>query len=449
MTIQIHQSTNSQQPLSATDIFNQRLTGNMSIIGIVLGALIASYHLSFVQAIMVIILGASSFGLASWLSWLSFHTKLTTLNLSCATFGTKGNRLPTAIAWLSLIGWLAVNITTGSLLLQILLNELGLINNSVKIVSLILFISLIITSSLINESLLLKIQTIINLGLMVLTLGLLAFLLTRIDWQTIAQLPNGDWVTGVLAAISIIAAGSGFSWSLVAGDFNLDSQGNQSRRGFFITTSLNGFIPLCILMLIGVLAAINTPALATAANPFQVINMILPVWFTNIYFLIAILGLLPQCIATLKSAQINATTLGVDLSPKISLVSHGLIALILPIINLFVATNVLANLQLFLNLLGIFVAAWVVILFTDYLLMHHDYEQLVKLAQPEAPNYHAEGIIAWLVAVGLGILYTNNTLWTGVFAHAIFQGNSLGILVSMITGALMIGLFKIIPLKVG
>src|SRR5699024_1702562 len=103
--------------LTPGKLFYNWFAANIGIMGIVFGAIIVSYHLSFVQATLASLLGALSFVFPGWVAMIGKREGVTTFKLSRAAYGTQGNKLPNGIAWVNMVGWLAINVITGTLLL--------------------------------------------------------------------------------------------------------------------------------------------------------------------------------------------------------------------------------------------------------------------------------------------------------------------------------------------
>ncbi|MDU2075484.1 MAG: cytosine permease, partial [Streptococcus salivarius] len=107
----------SEKTLTAGKLFYNWFAANIGIMGFVFGAMIVSYHLSFFQAIIASLVGALSFAVPGWVAMIGQKEGVTTFKLSRAAYGTHGNKIPNAIAWFNMVGWLAVNVITGTLLL--------------------------------------------------------------------------------------------------------------------------------------------------------------------------------------------------------------------------------------------------------------------------------------------------------------------------------------------
>lgn len=102
--------------LSPGKLFYNWFAANIGIMGFVYGAIIVSYHLSFWQSVTAALIGALTFAIPGWVAMIGQREGVTTFKMSRATFGTHGNKIPNFMAWLNMVGWLAVNVITGTLL---------------------------------------------------------------------------------------------------------------------------------------------------------------------------------------------------------------------------------------------------------------------------------------------------------------------------------------------
>lgn len=431
--------------LTSSKLFYNWFAANIGIMGFVYGAIIVSYHLSFLQSILAALIGSLSFLVPGWVAMLGQREGVTTFKLSRAAYGTRGNKIPNAIAWFNMVGWLAVNVITGTLLLMSMFGVIHVVKNDVtRAIALLIFGGLVLLSGLLKEATLAKIQTWLSYIFGILTIVIMGIFLVKAHWSAALKLPSGNWVTGVLPAISIVAAGSGISWSMAAADWGAYAKPGTKPAATFWATTMGGAVPLFILMAGGVLLSTIEPTLATTGDPFGVMYGILPNWLGVVYFLVAAGGLIPQCIISLRSARINLATIGINVSQRTSLLIHGVIIIAIPIYVLFISGNFLSNFEIFLNFLGICLASWVAIFLGDSLMSRkHGYD--VALMKPDsAVHYNWGGIISWIIATVTGFLFTNNAVWSGPFAHGIFRDNSLGVFVSALAAILCIIIAKLL-----
>ncbi|CAH8706010.1 cytosine permease [Paenibacillus thiaminolyticus] len=421
------------------ELFFIWFASNIGILGVVYGAMIVGFQLSFLQSLLAAAAGALSFALVGYLSLAGRDTGATTFVLSRAAFGFKGNYIPTFMGWLNLVGWLAVNVVTGTLTLLALFNVFGVSSNQfLTVMSLLIFTALIIVSSVFGQDALVKIQTFFTYVFGGLTLLVLLILIPKTNWPELMNMSNGDWLTGFLPAVSIIIAGTGISWSIAAADYSCYQKPTQSSRSVFTRVTFGAFIPLFVIMSVGVLMSTSVPDLAASANPIEVISQALPRWMTILYFVTALGGLIPQCIISLKSARVNLETLNIRVKDSTSVIIHAIIMILIPIYTLFVSENFMGNFQTFLGLLGIGMAAWAATFMIDYVKIRKaaGYDQRL-LADPDYNQANYRGIISWLAGVIVGFMFTNSPFFDGPFARGIFQDNSLGVLLAFAVSALI------------
>lgn len=421
--------------LSPGKLFYNWFAANIGIMGFVYGAIIVSYHLSFWQSVMAALIGA----LTGWVAMIGQREGVTTFKMSRATFGTHGNKIPNFMAWLNMVGWLAVNVITGTLLFSAMLKTIHVPQTGfTKFICLVVFAGLVFLLGIFKEDTLAKIQTWLSWIFGGLTLVMLIMFLMNANWGEAFAMKPGSWVTGWLPAVAFIAAGSSISWSMAAADWGAYVHSNTKPSATFWNTTLGAATPLFILMAGGVLLSTISPSLASASDPYQVMYGVIPGWFGFLYFLVAAGGIIPQCLVSFRSARINLSTIGIEVSQKTSLILHAVIIILISIYVLFISGDFLSNFELFLTFLGICLASWVAIFLVDSVIYRKNgYD--VKLMEPNSSvHYNWPGIISWIIATIFGFLFTSNAAYRGPFAHGIFENNSsLAVFVSGIAAIIV------------
>lgn len=71
---------------------------NIGILGLVYGAIIVGFQLSFLQAVLATVIGSFSFGIVGLMSLAGRDTGAVTFVLSRASFGFRGNLIPSVAA---------------------------------------------------------------------------------------------------------------------------------------------------------------------------------------------------------------------------------------------------------------------------------------------------------------------------------------------------------------
>ncbi len=412
---------------------------NIGILGIVMGAMITSFGLNLVQSLVAACVAALSFAIVGVIGMIGHRTGVTTFILSRAAFGIKGNIIPNFVAWLNLVGWLCVNVVTGTLIISaVFKNIIGQEGSIITIISLAIFTSLVLLSGTITPDKLEKVQTWLTYVFGGLTLLILILLVRDVDWQTVLAIPQGSWTYGFLPAVSIIAAGTGINWAIAGADYGAYQRKDIQSSKVFLSTTFGAFIPLFLILFAGILVGTVSPDLSSSANPMTVIQDALPSWISTIYLITAVGGIIPQCIVSLQSAKMNLDALNINVSEKNSLIFHGVLMVGLPLYVLFFSTSFLDTFQLFLGLLGILLASWSAVFLIDYVLnrKHQGYD--TDLMTIDGPNkVRMPAVVSWFVGVLVGFLFTNTGFFDGPFAKGVFRDNSLGVLIAMLVSGVM------------
>ncbi|HBZ7487148.1 TPA: cytosine permease, partial [Klebsiella pneumoniae] len=149
----------SRQTKKPAELFFVWCAANIGILGVVYGAIIVSFGLSFFQSVLAAVVGVASFILVGITSIAGKIGRTTTLTLSRASFGKSGNIAPTAFCWFNLMGWEAVNIITGTLTLAALFTAIGLgSGHLMTAIALILFGGLTVLVSILGQNTVLLMQ---------------------------------------------------------------------------------------------------------------------------------------------------------------------------------------------------------------------------------------------------------------------------------------------------
>ncbi|WP_042352568.1 purine-cytosine permease family protein [Bacillus massiliigorillae] len=410
---------------------------NIGVMGLVYGGIIVSYGLNFVQSVVAAVLGAASFALIGYLSLPGKLGKAPTFVLSRAAFGSKGNLIPAVLAWICLIGWLSVgNVPTGIFSLNAIVTAAGFeVTTTTQIIGLIGLSIAIMALSLVKQETLVKAQTIFTYIFGALTVVVLFILVPQTDWSALVNMPNGDWIGGVLPAISIIIAGSALSWAMCASDYSCYQSPNSSNKSIFITTTLASATPLFVIMFLGILMNATNPELVSSADPIAALALQMPKWMVIPYFITALGGIIPPAVISLRSGRTALEATNIKLSDRTSIIFHGAIMILLPTYVLFINGDFLGSFQMFLGVVGIGLAAWTAVFVADYIILRKKQGYDPEIISGDKNIAVNKGnVIIWFASVITGLLFTENPLFPAPFAKGIFEGNSLGVLLTFAVG---------------
>ena len=422
----------SRQTKKPAELFFVWCAANIGILGVVYGAIIVSFGLSFFQSVLAAVAGVASFVLVGITSIAGKIGRTTTLTLSRASFGKSGNIAPTAFCWFNLMGWEAVNIITGTLTLAALFTAIGLgSGHLMTAVALVLFGGLTVLVSILGQNTVLLMQKWITRIFGAMTLFVVLWLLATADWQALISRPSGNWITGFLPAVSIIAAGTGISWAIAGADYSRDQSPSSSHSRIFGSVVGGAALPLLLLILTGILLTAQLPDLAAEENPIAAIGGLLPSWMAVPYLAAAVAGIVTIAVLSLYSASLNLLSMGIKLKQRTAVALDGVIVLAIAIYVLFVSGDFLGPFISFLVFCGLFLASWAAIFITDYYCKHK------TAGYDEVSLYGDTGVIwptflCWLGGSVAGLLVTNTGFINGPFATGVFENSSLGLFVSFL-----------------
>jgi len=140
------------------ELFWPWFAANISVLGISYGAFLLGFGISFIQAVIVGVVGiVISFLFCGLVSLSGKRGHAPTMTLSRAAFGVNGNRVPSAISWLLLVGWETVLAALAVLATATVFTSLGWESGFLdKVVALVLVAALIMIGGVLGFEFILK-----------------------------------------------------------------------------------------------------------------------------------------------------------------------------------------------------------------------------------------------------------------------------------------------------
>ncbi|ERK12673.1 Cytosine/purine/uracil/thiamine/allantoin permease family protein [Serratia fonticola AU-P3(3)] len=418
---------------------------NIGILGVVYGAIIVAFGLSFIQAILAALVGVASFALVGYTSFAGKRGRTSTLTLSRVIFGLKGNIAPTTFSWINLMGWEAVNVITGTLTLAALFQAIGLgESHSLTAFSLLLFGGLTIVVSLLGQNTVVWMQSWFSRIFGTMTLIVVLYIVFTTEWGKVLSLPSGSWLTGFLPAVSVIAAGTGISWAIAGADYSRYQSPESSDKSIFAAVVGGACLPLILLMFTGILLSVQLPDLASAANPIALIGSVLPTWMAIPYLLAATAGIVTIAVLSLYSASLNLLTLGVKVKQSLAVSIDAVVILGIAIYVLFISGDFMGPFISFLVFCGVFLAAWEAIFILDYAKVrrHHGYDgNALYGLNGQNRGVRKVPLFCWFLGALCGLLVTKTGFIDGPLAKGLFADSSLGLFVSFLVSLVAYGLY--------
>ncbi len=426
---------------SLRDLFWVWFAANLAIVGLVLGAAVMSYGLSFWQGILAI-LGAFSFVLIGYFAIPGARTGVPTMILSRASFGTRGNLLPSLVSWLNLVGWETVVLVVATYALEGVFRRLFGLGASAGtlVLSLLVVMAVAFSVALLGHATLVRVQTLFSYIFGILTIGVAVWLVPHINFARTFSLPAGPWLTGFLPALSIVIAGTGLSWVNTAADYTRYLKRDTPARGIVGATTWGAVIPAVSLMVLGALLYSGMPALATSGNYIGLLQRALPAWLAVPYLLTAVASMVTGDIMDIYSSGLSLLAARLRVARYKTVVVDAVLSGAASLYVILAAHNFIATFSAFLTLLAAVLAPWAAVFLVDLTTRLRGGINVKALyAEREGPyaGVRWPALAAWLAGLILGLSLTSSTLWSGPLAHGVFQASNLGYLAGFTLAAVV------------
>ncbi len=372
---------------SARDLLWPWCGANVSLLALSYGSFFLGFGISFWQATFAAIAGTVlSFLLVGFSSLAGKKSNATTMVLSRAAFGVKGNVLPGALTYLLLVGWETVLVSLATLATGTVFERVGNVDRNIAmIIGFLIAVSLTLIGGVLGFSVIMKLQKYLTLITIFLTLGYIVLTIDIVKWSALMDGPSGP-IQSFVGALIFGITGIGLGWVNAAADYSRYLPRTVKSASVVGWTVLGASIVPIVLVIYGAALSASDQKLsdAIAMDPIGALTTLLPTWYLVLFSLVAILGLVGGAILDLYSSGLTLVSLGVPIKRHVAAVIDGILMLFGTIYIVWIAENFFIPFQGFLITLGVPVAAWSAIFVTDVLLRKKSYN--------EKDLFSAEGI---------------------------------------------------------
>jgi purine-cytosine permease-like protein len=417
----------SERRGKASSLFWPWCGANVSLLALSYGSFFLGFGISFWQATVAAILGSVlSFLLVGVSSLAGKKSNAPTMVISRATFGVKGNIIPGALSYLIFVGWETVLVSLATLATGTVFIRLGGIEHNVAmVIGFVIAVALTVSAGVLGFEAIMKLQKYITTITVVATLIYIALTISKVDWNVISSMKNGN-SQAFIGALIFGATGIGLGWVNSAADYSRYLPRTVSNRSVVFWTVFGASIVPIILVTYGAALSGSSEDLAgaIATDPIGALTTILPTWYLIIFALVAILGLVGGAILDLYSSGMTLISIGLPVKRHIAASIDSVLMLIGTIYFVWVADDFFFPFQGLLITLGVPVATWSAIFVTD-VLMRKSYDE-ADLYRTDGRygswNFGSIGVMAVGTIVGWGFVTNSFASWLS------WQGYFLGIL---------------------
>jgi len=368
----------SERAGNARSLFWPWAGANVSLLALSYGAFFLGFGISFRQATVAAFIGTiGSFLLVGISSIAGKRSNAPTMVLSRASFGVKGSILPGALSYLIFVGWETVLVSLATLATGTVFTRVGGIeNNLALILGFVVAVSLTVVGGVLGFSVIMRLQKILTIATIVMTLVYIALTVENLNWSAINAIPNGSFQS-FIGAVIFGVTGIGLGWVNAAADYSRYLPRTVSSKAVVGWTVLGASIVPIILVIYGAALSASSEDLseAIAMDPIGALTTLLPTWYLIPFAFVAIFGLVGGAILDLYSSGLALVSIGVPIKRHKAAIIDALIMLAGTIYIVWIADNFFYPFQGFLITLGVPVAVWSSIFVADVLMRKKAYSQ--------------------------------------------------------------------------
>src|SRR5690349_17029569 len=368
----------SERTARPRDLFWPWFAANVSVFGISYGSFVLGFGISFVQAVVVAVVGiVVSFALCGIIAIAGKRGSAPTMVLSRAAFGVNGQKVPGVVSWLVSIGWETFLAILAVLATATIFDQLGWSGGTTtQVVATIVVALLIVSASVAGYHVIMRMQSVLTWITGLATIVYVVLTLDEIDWSAVTAIPSGS-VQQMVGALVMVMTGFGLGWINIAADWSRYQHRDAPGAAIVGWNTFGGAIAPVLLVVFGLLLAGSSEELSAGivADPIGTLGTLLPTWFLVPFLLTAILALVSGAVLGIYSSGLTLLSLGVRIPRPAAAFVDGVILTLGTIWVVFFAEDFLGPFQSFLITLGVPLAAWAGIMIGDIWLRRRDYDE--------------------------------------------------------------------------
>jgi NCS1 family nucleobase:cation symporter-1 len=418
------------------ELFSVWLAANVVLTYIISGALLILFGLSFWQAVLAVLLGNVLYVLVGLCGVPGPRTGTATMVISRASFGLRGNYGPAFLAWLTAVGWQAVNLVLGAFALFALADEIGITpTNTVKGILLGVLTLVTYVVAILGHATIVSLQRWLTVVLGALMIGVAVQVIPDADFG----FPGGELAASNTLATFILGvilvAALPLSWVNYAADYTRYLPRDSSGKAITFWSSLGGAIPAVGIALVGIMAA----TAADLTDPVGGFEPLLASWYFVPFLIVVVGGSIANNFLNTYTSGLTLLALGVPVRRWKTIPIDGVLATAASVYAIFFHDFTQTFIE-FLALMIIWLAPWCAIYLVDAWITRATYEP-EDLLRTKGGRYwfrngfNSPALLAWVAGMGAAALLTNSTRLQSPVATDLLGGADL----SIVTGLLVAG----------
>jgi purine-cytosine permease-like protein len=417
----------------ARDLLWVWLGGNVSLTYIIVGGALVGLGLGFWAAVGAIVLGNLLFMVVGLGGVAGPRAGTATMVVSRAAFGLRGNLVPTALAWLTVVGWQAVFLVLSAFAAFSLAGEVGIqAGTGMKLVLLIALVVITYGAAVLGHATIMFLQKIFTFLLGAIMIGVAVQVAAKghVHFAPKQLAASSQLATFCLG--TIIVAALPLSLSNYPADYSRYLPRVTSARAIVGWTVLGNLIPAIAISIVGVLAA----SAADLTDPVGGLKPLLASWYFAPFLVVVIGGSVTNNFLNTYTSGLTLLALGIKLPRWKTIIIDCVIATAASVYAIFFYDFTTAFTE-FLSLMIIWIAPWCAVFLVDGLLRRFQYSTSDLLARGGGRYWFRGGVnragfASFLLGAVATFFTTNAAKWHSPLSVHVLGGADLSIPVGML-----------------
>ena len=416
----------SERKGSARSLFWPWAGANVSLLALSYGSFFLGFGISFRQATWAAIIGTiCSFFLVGISSLAGKRSNAPTMVLARASFGVKGSIVPGFLSYFIFVGWETVLVSLATLATGTVFSRIGGVDqNLALILGFLIAVSLTVFGGVLGFSVIMKLQKILTVITVVMTVVYIALTIDTINWSAVTAIKDGS-TQGFIGALIFGITGIGLGWVNCAADYSRYLPRSVSSKAVVGWTVFGASVVPIILVIYGAALSASSKDLseAIAMDPIGALTSLLPTWFLIPFALVAILGLVGGAILDLYSSGLALVSIGVPIKRHQAAIIDAFIMLAGCVYIVWVTDNFFYPFQGFLITLGVPVAVWSAIFVADVIMRKKAYSEKDLYDQQGMYGSINKGSIVLMIIgtiIGWGLVTNTFASWLSWQGYLLF-----------------------------
>ena len=416
----------SERGGKASSLFWPWCGANVSLLALSYGSFFLGFGISFRQATWAAIIGTiCSFFLVGISSLAGKRSNAPTMVLARASFGVKGSIVPGFLSYFIFVGWETVLVSLATLATGTVFSRIGGVDQNIALLlGFVIAVSLTVFGGVLGLSVIMKLQKILTVITIVMTVVYIALTIDTINWSAVTAIKDGS-TQGFIGAIIFGVTGIGLGWVNCAADYSRYLPRSVSSKAVVGWTVFGASVVPIILVIYGAALSASSKDLsqAIAMDPIGALTSLLPTWFLIPFALVAILGLVGGAILDLYSSGLALVSIGVPIKRHQAAIIDAIIMFAGSVYIVWFADNFFYPFQGFLITLGVPVAVWSAIFVADVIMRKKAYSER-DLYDPQGiyGSINKGSIVLMIVGtiVGWGLVTNTFASWLSWQGYLLF-----------------------------